>query len=225
MIVKKWMSRPVSFIQGRTSLLEAARLFRKKTISILPVMQQGKISGIITESDIKKASQVRNGSLYSYEQPGIMDDIKADSIMKTEVITIQCDCTVDEAAQLMLSKDISGMPVVDRKGSLQGVITKSDIFRCFVSFTGVVNKGQIFAFRIKDRPGIIKCLTEAIRKHKGRLNSVLTSYDDIDEGFRKVFIYAFDIEPEAFDSLVTELNHAAKLIYAADQIRGIRRLF
>jgi acetoin utilization protein AcuB len=135
------------------------------------------------------------------------------------------DCTVDEAAGIMLKKNISGMPVLDDKGQMIGVITKSDVFRCLVSFTGVANKGQVFAFRIKDRPGIISVLTDIIRRNGGRLSSILTSYDDIDQGFREVFIHTYDIAPDRFEPVVTELHDAAQILYVADLERGIRRIY
>ena len=39
--------------------------------------------------------------------------------------------------------------------------------------------GQIFATRLKDRPGLIKKFTDLIREKGGRMNSIMTSYDDI----------------------------------------------
>ncbi|MEA1966826.1 MAG: CBS and ACT domain-containing protein [Thermodesulfobacteriota bacterium] len=225
MIVKKWMSRPVISIESDASLLEASKLFRQKIISMLPVMNKGKLSGVVTDGDIKKASPSEATTLDIYELMHMVGKIKIKTIMSTPVVTVSSDCTVDEAARIMLSKDISGMPVVDQKSNMVGIITKSDVFRCLVSFTGVAHKGQIFAFRIQDRPGIIKHLTEIIRNRNGRLSSILTSYDDVDKGFRKVFIYVFGIKPTEFNSLVVELNDAAKLLYAADQTQDMRRIY
>ena len=115
------------------------------------------------------------------------------------------------------------MPVVTGKGYIEGIITKSDIFRCFVSFTGVSNKGQIFAFNLQDRPGVIKVLTDIIRNSGGRLCSIMTSYDDIEDGYRKVFFHTFDIDPTRFNPVVEKRHEAGDLYYVADLSRGIRK--
>ena len=225
MLVKKWMSKPVISIQENASLMDASNLFRKKIISILPVVRDQRLVGIVSDGDIKKASPSDATSLDIYELMSLVRQIKITQVMSSPVETIRDDCTVDEAAAQMLRRNISGMPVLDGNGKMVGVITKSDVFRCLVSFTGVANRGQVFAFRIKDRPGIIKVLTDVIRKSGGRLCSILTSYDDVEQGFREVFIHSYDIPPDRFDPVVTELHEAAQLLYAADMERGVRRIY
>jgi acetoin utilization protein AcuB len=225
MLVKKWMSKPVITIESDASLMDASNLFRKKIISMLPVLKDGKLAGVVSDGDIKKASPSDATSLDIYELMSLVRQIKIHQVMSSPVVTINCDCTVDEAAALMLRKNISGMPVLDSHGQMVGIITKSDIFRCLVSFTGIANKGQVFAFRIKDRPGVIKGLTDILRRNGGRLSSILTSYDDIDQGFREVFIHTYDIVPEKFEEVVAQLHETAQVVYAADLERGLRRIF
>jgi acetoin utilization protein AcuB len=225
MLIKEWMSRSVITIDRNDSLNDAIRVFRTKVISMLPVLHDGMVAGIITDGDIKKAMPSDATTLDKFEMVSLMDSVKIESVMSTPVVTIDCDHTVDEAAGIMLSKNISGMPVMNMKGDLEGIITKSDIFRCLVSFTGAAHKGQIFAFRMKDMPGSIKALTEIIRMGGGRLSSIMTSYDDIDDGFRKVFIHAFDISEGNFELVVEQLRTVAQMLYLADQTRDIRKLF
>lgn len=224
MLVKEWMSKPVILINHDQSLNEAAKKFKTRVISMLPVLKDGILAGVVTDGDIKKAMPSEATSLDKFEIPALLDSVSVETVMSSPVITIQCDHTIDEAAGMMLKKGISGMPVVTRKGHIEGIITKSDIFRCFVSFTGVSNKGQIFAFTLQDKPGLIKNLTEIIRSSGGRLCSVMTSYDDIEDGYRKVFFHTFDIEPQQFDAVVEKLHVSGDLYYAADLSRGLRRL-
>ncbi len=155
----------------------------------------------------------------------LMDTVRIESVMSAPVVTVQSDHTVDEAAGIMLAKSISGMPVLDGKGRMTGIITKSDVFRCFVSFTGVSNKGQVFAFMLQDKPGIIKYLTDMNRNSGGRLGSIMTSYDDIEEGFRKVFFHTFDIDADKYERLVEKFYGTGNLLYAADQSSNSRRIF
>jgi len=225
MLIKEWMSKPVITINNKDFLNDAAKLFKTRVISMLPVLKEGKLIGILTDGDVKKAMPSDATSLDKFEIISLLDKVTIESVMSKPVITIQADHTVDEAAGIMLSKGISGMPVVSNSGKIEGIITKSDIFRCFVSFTGVSNKGQVFAFNLQDKPGIIKNLTDMIRSSGGRLCSIMTSYDDIEEGFRKVFFHTFDIDPSKFDGLVEKFHEAGELIYAADLSRGFRKIF
>ena len=225
MLIKEWMSRSVITIDSESSLNDAAKLFRTRVISMLPVLKNKKLVGIITDGDVKKAMPSDATSLDKFEIPVLLDSVRVESIMSKPVVTIRVDHTVDEAAGIMLSKGISGMPVLSPSGKMEGIITKSDIFRCFVSFTGVSNKGQIFAFKLQDRPGVIKILTDIIRKRGGRLCSIMTSYDDIEEGYRKVFFHTFDLDPSNFDLLVEQFHGAGELYYVADLSRGFRQIF
>ncbi len=225
MLIKEWMSKPVITIKNKDFLNDAAKLFKTKVISMLPVLKDGKLIGILTDGDVKKAMPSDATSLDKYEIMSLLDKITIESVMSKPVVTIQADHTVDEAAGIMLSNGISGMPVVSNGGKIEGIITKSDIFRCFVSFTGVSNKRQVFAFNLQDRPGIIKNLTDMIRNSGGRMCSIMTSYDDIEEGFRKIFFHTFDIEYDKFGDLLEKFKGAGGLLYAADLSRGFRKIF
>jgi acetoin utilization protein AcuB len=225
MLIKEWMSKPVITINHDESLNDAAKLFRTRVISTVPVIQEGVLAGIVTDGDLKKAMPSDATTLDRFELPALLDSIKVSAVMTQPVITIPQDHTVDEAAVIMLKKGISGMPVTDHSNEMAGILTKSDIFRCFVSFTGVATTGQIFATRLQDRPGLIKKFTDMVRAKGGRLCSILTSYDDIEDGYRKVYFHAFDIDPDGFSSLVETFSEIGQLYYAADLSRGYRKLF
>ena len=55
--------------------------------------------------------------------------MKASDVMTRRVITIGRDASILEAARLMLQKRISGLPVVDDKGKLIGIVTEGDFLR------------------------------------------------------------------------------------------------
>lgn len=225
MLVNEWMSKNVITIDHKGSLKDAMELFETRLISVVPVLKDGELVGIISDGDIKKASPSDATTLDKFEMVSLMDAVRITSIMSKPVITIQADYTIDEAARVMLSNLISGLPVVDSAGKIEGIVTKSDIFKCFVSFTGSANKGQIFAFKLLDRPGVINNLTNIIRKSGGRLSSVMSSFDDLEQGFRKVFIHTFDVNPDTFDSLRLKFFLTGELFYAADMSRGFRKIY
>ncbi len=225
MLIKEWMSRTVITIDSNDTLNNAIKLFQTMVISMLPVVNNGKLVGIITDGDVKKAMPSDATTLDVYEMRSLIDSLKIATVMSKPVVTISADYTVDEAAQIMLKKGISGMPVLDNKSRIEGILTKSDVFRCFVSFTGVSNQGQTFTFKLRDKPDVIKGLTDLIRANGGRLRSIMASYDDIEEGFRKVFFHTFDIVPSSFDSLIEKFHETEELLYVADPSREFRKIY
>ncbi|WDP88560.1 MAG: CBS domain-containing protein [Desulfobacter sp.] len=224
MIIKDWMSNPPITIDRDDTLMEADKLLRTRLISMVPVMKGDQIAGIVTDGDLKKAMPSEATTLDKFEMRSLMDSIKIQTIMSKRLVTIPWNHTVDEAAGLMLSNGISGLPVMGRDGHIVGVITKSDIFRCFVSFTGVAANGQIFAFKLRDRPRAIKKILDAITAAGGRLASVLTSYDDIEQGFKKLFVHAYDLDPEQFSRLAGVFHESGQLEYVADPPKDYRKL-
>ena len=225
MLIKEWMSRSVVTITPEDSLYDASKLFQTMVISMLPVLENGRLVGILTDGDVKKATPSDATTLDKFEMPGLLDTVKIKSVMSKPVETISADHTVDEAAAIMLKKGVSGLPVLTKNARLEGILTKSDVFRCFVSFTGVSKNGQIFAFRLHDKPGIIQTIIDIIRESSGRLCSIMTSYDDIEEGVRTVFFHTFDIDQTCFEKLLERFHGTGRLLYAADMSRKFRKIF
>ena len=120
---------------------------------------------------------------------------------------------------------ISGAPVVDGKGRLAGVITKSDLFRVLIALTGFGKQGVQFGFQAADRPGSIKELADIFREFGGRLASILTSYEGVEEGKRNVYIRAYRIDREKIDALKQRLQQKAKLLYMVDHRHNRREIY
>lgn len=128
-LVKDWMTRNVVTITSETSLPEAHRLMSDHQIRRLPVLDKGRLVGIVTRGDVREAEPSDASTLSIWEMNYLLAKLKVKKIMTHEPITIQADNTIGEAAQLMLENKISGLPVVDDTGHIIGIITESDIFR------------------------------------------------------------------------------------------------
>ena len=124
-----------------------------------------------------------------------------------------------------MKNKISGAPVVDANEQLVGAITKGDMFRVLISLTGVGKKGIQFAFQVEDKPGSIKELADIIRKFGGRMVSILSSYEDVPDGQRKVFIRMYGVEREKLPELEGELKQISKLLYVVDHRENRREIF
>jgi CBS domain-containing protein len=131
-LVKKWMSRNVITISPEATLPDAERLMDCKMIRRLPVVENGRLVGIVTYGDIRNARPSRISSLHFWLLIYLITRLKVAEMMTPNPITISPETTIGEAAQIMLKDMISGLPVVDDEGKLIGIITESDIFRLVV---------------------------------------------------------------------------------------------
>jgi len=222
MLVKNWMSKPVITVDVNDSMDKAIKLLKQHDINMLPVMEKGRLVGIVADRDLKKASASNATSLEIHELLYIISTIKVKELMTKDPITVPYDYTVEETAQVLLKHKISGVPVIDREGEMVGAITQTDLFRLIISLTGVDRRGIQFGFEVEDRPGSIKVVTDTLRRYGGRMASILTSYDLAPEGFRRVYIRMYSIDRFKLDRLKDELEKKAKMLYMVDR-REIRR--
>jgi len=129
-LVRDWMSEEVITITPVTTLPDAERLMITHVIRRLPVVvDDDRLVGIVTYGDIRSARPSRAASINMWELDFLAAQLKVSEFMTRQPITIAQDATIGEAAQLMLKFMISGLPVLDSKGKLIGIITESDIFR------------------------------------------------------------------------------------------------
>ena len=225
MLVKNWMSKNVITVDINDSMQDAMKLLKENDIRMLPAMKKAKLVGIVTDRDLKKASASDATTLEVHELLYLLMKIKVKDIMTRDVITVPPDYTVEETAQVLQKNRISGAPVVDADGQLVGTITQTDLFRVLISLTGVGNGGIQFGFQVEDRPGSIKEVADIIRIYGGRMVSILSSYDDVAEGYRKVYIRMRSIERSELKKLIQELESKAGLLYMVDHTENNREIY
>jgi acetoin utilization protein AcuB len=225
MLVKNWMSKPVITIDVDASMNDAIKLLKNHNIKMLPVMEKGKLVGIVTDRDIKRASASDATSLEIHELLYLISKIKIREIMTQNPITVPHDYTVEETAEILLKHNISGVPVVDQYREVVGTITQNDIFRILISLTGAEKRGIQFGVEVEDRPGSIKEVTDIIREYGGRMASILTSYDLAPEGYRRVYIRMYGIDRFKINKLKEAIEEKASLLYLVDRREVHRETF
>lgn len=225
MLVANWMSKNIITIDENDSMQDAMKLLKAHDIRMLPVMKKGKLVGIVTDRDLKRASASDATSLEIHELLYLLTRVKVKDIMTKKVITVPPDFTVEETALVFQKNKISGAPVVDSKGKLIGTITQTDLFRVLISLTGVAKGGIQFGLQIEDRPGSIKEVADIFRMYGGRMVSILSSYDQVPEGYRKVYIRMRCIERADLNKLIEKLEASAELLYMVDHTENNRKIF
>jgi len=216
MLVKHWMSKNVITIEAKESMQRAMSLMKEHKIRMLPVLQRGKLVGIVSDNDLKRASASDATMLDVHEMLYLISKIKVKDIMARNPLTVSPDFTVEETAELLMEHKVSGVPVVEAGGKLVGVITRDDLFKVLITLSGLGKQGIQFAFQIEDRAGSIKELTDVIRDHEGKIGSILSSYERVPPGFRNVYIRIYDLPREDLPNLQQQLQKKAKMIYVVD---------
>ena len=225
MLVRNWMSKSVITVEETDSMHNAMKLLKEHDIRMLPVMRDGKLVGIVTDRDLKRASASDATTLEVHELIFLISQIKVKSIMTKDPITVPFDYTVEETAEILLRNKISGAPVVDHDGQVVGTITQTDLFNALISLTGVGKRGIQFALQIEDRPGSIKEVADIIRKYGGRMVSILSTYERVPEGYRKVYIRNYGIERSKLPQLKEEIKDEATLLYMVDHQENKREIY
>jgi acetoin utilization protein AcuB len=225
MLVKNWMSKPAITIDENESMSDAIKLLKNHNIKMLPVMRKGKLVGIITDRDLKRASASDATTLEIHELLYLISKIKIKDIMTKNPVTVPQDYTVEETAEILLKHNISGVPVVDRFRDVVGTITQNELFRILISLTGAEKRGIQFGVEVEDRPGSIKEVTDIIREYGGRMASILTSYDMAPEGFRRVYIRMYGIDRFKINKLKEAIREKASLLYLVDRRETTRETY
>jgi acetoin utilization protein AcuB len=167
MLVKERMSHPVIFIHPETSMQDALDLMRKENIHRLPVVnKQGQLVGIVTEADLDKASPSEATTLSVWEIRELVSKVKVEKIMTRDVVTVDDNTPIEEAARIMADGNFSGLPVM-RASKLVGLITETDLFKIFIELFGGREHGVRMAVEVPRGPGQIAKIADVIFKNGG----------------------------------------------------------
>jgi acetoin utilization protein AcuB len=115
MLVKNRMSKEVITVDVNDSMADASGLMKEHHFRGLPVINQGKLVGVVTDRDLERASASDANTLDIHELLYLISKIKIQDIMTKDPITIPVGYTVEEAVEILLENKLSLAPVVDRR--------------------------------------------------------------------------------------------------------------
>ena len=118
------MSSPVYIINADEPVSHARKLMLKHRIGTLPVLNDGKMVGIVTKSDI--SNRLAQAEPLWRRRP--IDQIPIKLLMTETVITIYPEASISQATTVMLENGIHNVPVV-KSGNIVGIATRTDLMR------------------------------------------------------------------------------------------------
>jgi acetoin utilization protein AcuB len=128
MLVSYRMTKEPITVEPEDLLSRAAHKMKAGGFRRLPVVSNGKLVGIITERDLR-------------EHRGHLEHTKINGVMTENPVTVRPETILEEAAQIMLERQIGGLPVV-HEGRLIGIITSTDVMRAFLDVMGASKGGS-----------------------------------------------------------------------------------
>lgn len=161
MDVNSYMSKELITIDSSTKILDALDLMKKHNIHRLPVVEGDHMIGLVTEGIISRNTPSTMTSLDMREVTYLLNKTSAADIMEKNVITIQKEALLEEAAVIMRKNDIGVLPVVEGDNKLVGIITEKDIMDAFVDVLGFFTPGVRVVIDVaEDRKGVLEELTD-----------------------------------------------------------------
>jgi len=163
------MTRNLMTLSPEASVAEALALCRERRIRHIPILEEGRLVGIVSDRDLRDASP----ALGDPERTKALQKIRVGEVMTQEVTTIDPQDFIENAAQEMYELKIESLPVVAEEGLL-GIITSSDMMRALVTLAGLPEPGTRIEVRVPDRAGILAEVVGKIHDLEVDIVSVLS---------------------------------------------------
>ena len=200
MKVGEWMERELITIDRNTTIQEAISLMKKHSIRHLPVIEEGRLVGLVTEGDMR---QVFVASL--------IEELSIDDVMIKDPITVKVDTEIDDAARVIYYNKIGGLPVVDEGQGLLGIITVADIMAAFIELMGVLKSSSRIDIVLGQDPEAFEEVSRIISSNGGKIISV----GMLPQSDRKKNIYSFRLKKHRIGKIVDALGKAGYRVTAS----------
>jgi acetoin utilization protein AcuB len=203
MFVGERMSYPVITVDPDTPITDALVMFKKENIRRAPVVKNGKMIGIISESDLLNASPSQVTTLSVWEMNYLISKVTVKKVMTKKVITVDANTPIEEAARIMADSKIGGVPVM-RSGKVAGMITETDLFKILLELMGAREKALRVTALIEDKPGQLANVTKAIAEAGGNFLA-FGMFSGPDTGSRIITFKVAGMKKEAVIKALTKV--------------------
>jgi acetoin utilization protein AcuB len=195
MIVRMRMTTNPVTVDKDVTILDALKIMQDNKIRRLPVLDKGKLVGIVTDRDLREVSPSPASTLSIFELNYLLAKTKIKDIMTKNVIGISPDAFIEEAALLMRENTIGGLPVLEGN-KLVGIITETNIFDVFVEIMGINTPSTRLTVFLENRIGSLADITRIIKENNLDIISLITYTGSGSLETGNVVIRVGTVEPE-----------------------------
>ncbi|WOP39304.1 CBS domain-containing protein [Streptomyces sp. Li-HN-5-13] len=146
-VVKDVMTHRVVALRTGAAFKDIVKAMRQWRVSALPVLDgTGVVVGIVSEADMLRKEEYGDGYIGRYREAGHLAEVRkadaatADELMTAPAVTVAPDATLAHAARVMARTKVKRLPVVGRDGTLEGIVSRSDLLKVFLRDDGDIEE-------------------------------------------------------------------------------------
>ena len=192
MLVTKIMSRDVVTAVQSATLEEAATLMKEHDIRHLPVVQNGRLMGLVTERDVR-------GALF----PSLIEEITVKDLMIANPVTVGPDTLLEDAARVIYQRKIGCLPVVDVDGELLGIVTVADMLAALIELMGFLSASSRLDVILTEAEDSLEKAVRIIQQEGGRVLGVSLTQLRKDKP-----VHLFRLQKTDLTDIIKKLNKA-----------------
>lgn len=215
MAVKDFMTRKVVYVSPDTTVAHAADLMREQGLRRLPVIENDRLVGLVTEGTMAEAKPSKATSLSIYEMNYLLNKTKIRDIMITDVITVSPYASLEDAVYLMMTHKVGILPVAE-DGVVSGVITDKDIFRTFLEVSGYGEAGLRVRLLTENRVGVLEKIARIISEEGMNIRRIVV----VDEKTGHVVVEVQIDGTNKTEMLRSELESAGFIVESLEQTQA-----
>jgi acetoin utilization protein AcuB len=204
MRIRDMMTKNPVTVDSETLVMDARKIMKENNVRRLPVVDKGKLMGIITKHDILEASPSPATSLSVHELNYLLSKMKVKEIMKKNPVTLTPDTPFEEALKIGQEKKIGSFPVVEN-GKLVGIATESDIVRFLTRALGVREEGSRITIEgLGGKLSDLEKIISIVNQH----NTIVLSMISLPRTEKKEWMIALRLKTSSPDPIVKDFKKA-----------------
>ncbi|MFG0319619.1 MAG: HPP family protein [Planctomycetota bacterium JB042] len=168
MIVRTWMTKEPAVVPPGMPLLEAHERLRTRRIRRLPVVEGGRVVGIVTLTDMQRLLFAGKDG----EALALPEHFTVRDVMTKNPLTATPGDAIEDAALCMHKNRVRSLPVLEN-GALVGILTESDLIRALLAVLGAEQPGRRVAIDL-DRGSSLQSLLDQVDMHDLELTNLTT---------------------------------------------------
>jgi acetoin utilization protein AcuB len=212
MRIRDVMTKNPVTVESDTLILDAQKKMKEFNVRRLPVVDKGKLVGIVTQHDLLQAAPSPATSLSIYELNYLLSKMKVKEIMRKDPLTVSPDLPFEEALKIGQEKKVGGFPVVEN-GKLVGITTESDIVRFLTRALGIKEEGtRITIEGLRGKLDALEKIIAIANKH----HTIILSMVSLPRSDKKDWMIVLRLKTVTPDPIVKEFKAAGlNVTYAA----------
>ena len=204
MRIRDMMTKNPVTVDSETLVMDAQKIMKENNVRRLPVVDKGKLMGIITKHDILEASPSPATSLSVHELNYLLSKMKVKEIMKKNPVTLTPDTPFEEALKIGQEKKIGSFPVVEN-GKLVGIATESDIVRFLTRALGVREEGSRITIEgLGGKLSDLEKIISIVNQH----NTIVLSMISLPRTEKKEWMIVLRLKTSSPDPIVKDFKKA-----------------